>query len=73
MDQIKNRGSGPQQLEKLGITAIQERLEVSPIIADPGTFTPGEDDDGDGKTYICSVFPPATPKLDPKVIIPWDL
>lgn len=73
MAKIKNSGPGLQQLEKLGITAIQERLEVSPIIADPGTFTPGEGEGGDGKTYVCNVFPPENPKLTQEEFIPWDL
>jgi hypothetical protein len=72
MAQIKNNRSGPQRLEKLGITAIQERLEVSPIIADPGTLTPDEGEGGDGKTYVCNVFPPENPKLTAQEFVPWD-
>ena len=68
----RNNSSEPRKLEKLGITAIQERLEVSPIIADPGGLTPDEGDGGDSKTYVCNVFPPENPKLTPKEIVPWD-
>jgi hypothetical protein len=42
------------QLEKLGIRQIHERIEVSPIITDPGTM--GLDvEDGSPKTYICTI------------------
>ena len=42
------------QLEKLGIRQIHERIEVSPIITDPGTL--GLDaEDGTPKSYICTI------------------
>lgn len=42
------------QLEKLGIRQIHERIEVSPIITDPGTM--GLDvEDGTPKSYICTI------------------
>lgn len=41
-------------LEKLGIRQIQERIEVSPIITDPGTM--GLDaEDGTSKSYVCTI------------------
>ena len=55
------------KLEKLGIREIEERLEVSPIVADPGSlgsgFAPGlealRDGDSDSK-YRCFVKVDAT-------------
>ena len=55
------------KLEKLDIREIEERLEVSPIVADPGSlgsgFAPGleslRDGDHDGK-YHCFVKVDAT-------------
>ena len=41
-------------LQKLGIREIQERLEVSPIITDPGTFSVNAADPG-GKNYSCDL------------------
>ena len=42
------------QLEKLGIRQIHERIEVSPIITDPGTL--GLDAaDGTAKSYVCTI------------------
>ncbi len=41
-------------LQKLGIREIQERLEVSPIITDPGAFDANAEDTG-GKNYNCDI------------------
>lgn len=50
-----NRQGREASLQKLGIREIQERLEVSPIITDPGTFelTP---EDTEGKSYNCDII-----------------
>jgi len=42
------------QLEKLGIREIHERIEVSPIITDPGTLGLNVED-GTPKSYICTI------------------
>lgn len=41
-------------LEKLGIREIRERIEVSPILTDPGSGDPGGDDPTP-KQYICNI------------------
>lgn len=66
----RNHSTEPRPLEKLGIKAIQERLEVSPIIADPSGLTPDEGNGDDNKTYICNVFPPMEAKADLKEVDP---
>jgi hypothetical protein len=48
---IQNRDDN---MRKLGIREIQERLEVSPIITDPGTFGLNAEDPG-GKNYNCNL------------------
>lgn len=67
---INSRENSDLKLEKLGIREIQERLEVSPIIADPGSLGSevpshaGEFncDDGGGKHYECNIIKPGTPE-----------
>ena len=53
---------GDLHLRKLGIREIQERLEVSPIIADPGSLGSGFGSDlgqvADGKHYECNIVKP---------------
>ena len=57
-------------LEKLGIRELRERLEVSPIIADPGSLGSGTDSvgadggDGGGKHYECNIIKPDGPTPD---------
>ncbi|MFT5234251.1 MAG: hypothetical protein ACI9UQ_002294 [Candidatus Krumholzibacteriia bacterium] len=52
-------------LEKLGIRQIHERIEVSPIITDPGTMGFDVEEDTP-KTYICTInLPkPSNPPTD---------
>ena len=53
MAEHKDRTSGDLNLAKLGIREIHERIEVSPIITDPGALgLSGEDST---KTYTCTV------------------
>ncbi len=53
-------GNRDLQLEKLGIRQIHERIEVSPIITDPGTM--GLDvEDGTPKSYVCTINIQDTP------------
>ncbi len=54
MAEISSQQGNQINLQKLGIREIQERLEVSPIITDPGTFDVNVDDPG-GKTYNCNI------------------
>ena len=63
MAEIKNRGRGDLHLEKLGIRQIHQRIEVSPIITDPGTMGLNVED-GTPKSYICTINfqqPPVKP------------
>jgi hypothetical protein len=41
-------------LAKLGIRAIHERIEVSPILTDPGTAGLSGSD-GSPKSYVCTI------------------
>jgi len=52
-EKINTQGRA-ENLKKLGIREIQERLEVSPIITDPGTFDMNAEDTG-GKNYNCDI------------------
>jgi len=54
MAENRNPDRRELQLEKLGIRQIHERIEVSPIITDPGTM--GLDaEDGTAKSYVCNI------------------
>jgi len=55
MGSIQNNQNRDDNLRKLGIREIQERLEVSPIITDPGSFGVNVEDPG-AKTYHCNIF-----------------
>ncbi len=49
------RGPRPDlNLAKLGIREIHERIEVSPIITDPGTMGLNVED-GTPKSYVCTI------------------
>ncbi len=50
----KNRPDRDLQLEKLGIRQIHERIEVTPILTDPGTVGLNVED-GTPKSYICTI------------------
>lgn len=54
------------RLEKLGIREIHERIEVSPILTDPGTAGLSVED-GTPKSYVCTI------NLDPRDIKPADI
>ncbi len=54
MAENQNRQRFDLQLEKLGIRQIHERIEVSPIITDPGTVGLNVED-GTPKSYICTI------------------
>ncbi len=41
-------------LRKLGIRQIHERIEVSPILTDPGTMGLNAED-GTPKSYVCTI------------------
>ncbi len=54
MAESRDRDRRELQLEKLGIRRIHERIEVSPIITDPGIM--GLDaEDGTAKSYVCNI------------------
>ena len=54
MAESRDRCRRELQLEKLGIRRIHERIEVSPIITDPGIM--GLDvEDGTAKSYVCNI------------------
>ena len=54
MAETKIRTRADLDLAKLGIREIHERIEVSPIITDPGTV--GLDvEDGTPKSYLCTI------------------
>ncbi len=54
MAENKDRDRRELQLEKLGIRRIHERIEVSPIITDPGTMGLNAED-GTAKSYVCNI------------------
>ena len=61
----ETRSHHEQALRKLGIREIEERLEVSPIITDPGSLGSGDTQhvqpaggDGGGKHYECNIIKP---------------
>lgn len=54
MAESKDRNLRALQLEKLGIRQIHERIEVSPIITDPGTMGLNAED-GTSKSYVCNI------------------
>ena len=54
MTEFQNPRRRDLQLEKLGIRQIHERIEVSPIITDPGTLGLNLDD-GTAKSYVCTI------------------
>ena len=54
MAENKNRPHADLNLAKLGIREIHERIEVSPIITDPGTMGLNMED-GTPKSYICTI------------------
>ena len=67
MAEEKNREHTEFHLEKLGIRQIQERIEVSPILTDPGTM--GLDaEDNTPKSYVCTINFKDQPD-NPKVIM----
>ncbi len=65
MNQNQEREERELNLEKLGIRQIHERIEVSPIITDPGTLGFDVEEDTP-KQYICTInFPkPDNPPSD---------
>ncbi len=66
MSENQNREHCDLQLEKLGIRQIHERIEVSPIITDPGTLGLSVED-GSSKSYVCTI------NLKDLPITPFDL
>ena len=50
----RNRDLEQLNLEKLGIRQIHERIEVSPILTDPGTMGLSAEDNTP-KSYVCTI------------------
>lgn len=54
MAENTHRDFAELKLEKLGIRQIHERIEVSPILTDPGSDGLGGDDPSP-KQYVCTI------------------
>ncbi len=54
MENVQHQRRTATNLEKLGIRQINERIEVSPILTDPGTVGLNVEDTTP-KSYVCTI------------------
>ncbi len=65
MAEDRTRQEHDLNLSKLGIREIHERIEVSPILTDPGTTLTGTDPAPTPKSYVCNIEMAALPLIKP--------